>query len=114
MNRLDQYEQRVLSDYESGDLTSVVTSDASLRRYRNYAGATPSKNRRVYIRLSTLDLADIQGRAAEEGIPYQTLMTSVLHKCATGRLLERESHIAFETSDTQAHGRVANILTLES
>jgi predicted DNA binding CopG/RHH family protein len=70
-----------------------MSSDASLRRYRDYASATLTKNQRVNIRLSTLDLADIQARAAEEGIPYQTLMTSVLHKFATGRLLERKSSL---------------------
>ena len=93
MKRLDQYEKRILSDYEVGELKSVVTSDASLRRYRDYVSATLTKNQRVNIRLSTLDLADIQARAAEEGIPYQTLMTSVLHKFVTGRLLERKSSL---------------------
>ncbi len=93
MKRLDQYENRLLSAYEKGELKSVVTSDASLRRYREYARATLTKNRRVNIRLSTLDLADIQARAAEEGMPYQTLMASVLHKFATGHLFERRSSL---------------------
>jgi predicted DNA binding CopG/RHH family protein len=93
MKGLDRYEKRILSAYERGKLESVVTSEASLRRYREYARATLTKNRRVNIRLSTLDLADIQARAAEEGIPYQTLMASVLHKFATGRLQERRSSL---------------------
>ena len=93
MKQLDQYEKRILSAYEKGKLKSVVTSEASLRRYREYARATLTKNRRVNIRMSTLDLADIQARAAEEGIPYQTLMASVLHKFATGRLRERRSSL---------------------
>src|SRR5574341_998995 len=93
MKRLDQYEKRILSAYERGELKSLVTSEASLRRYREYARATLTKNRRVNIRVSTLDLADIQARAAEEGIPYQTLMASVLHKFATGRLRERRSRL---------------------
>ncbi len=94
MKRMNRYEKEVLAAYERGDLKSVVTSEASLRRYREYARATLTKNRRVNIRMSTLDLADIQARAAEEGIPYQTLMASVLHKFATGRLLERRSSLA--------------------
>ncbi|MGH7217442.1 MAG: hypothetical protein ACREIG_09415 [Nitrospiraceae bacterium] len=93
MKRPDQYEQRILSAYERGEIKSVVTSEASLRRYSEYARATLTENRRVNIRMSTLDLADIQARAVEEGIPYQTLMASVLHKFATGRLHERRSSL---------------------
>lgn len=94
MKRMNRYEKEVLAAYERGELKSVVTSEASLRRYREYARATLTKNRRVNIRMSMLDLADIQARAAEEGIPYQTLMASVLHKFVTGRLLERRSSLA--------------------
>ncbi len=94
MKDLDTYERRILSAYERGKLKPVVTSDASLRRYREYARATLAKNRRVNIRVSTQDVADIQARAVEEGMPYQTLMASVLHKFATGRLIERRSSLA--------------------
>lgn len=100
MKRLDQDERRILSAYERGELRSVVTSEASLRRYREYARATLTKNRRVNIRMSTLDLADIQARAAEEGVPYQTLMASVLHKFATGRLREQRSSVTSRTRRT--------------
>jgi predicted DNA binding CopG/RHH family protein len=93
MKKRDQYEKDILSEYERGAFKSVVTSEASLRRYREYARATLSKNQRVNIRMSSLDLADIQARAAEEGIPYQTLMASVLHKFATGRLREQRSSL---------------------
>ncbi len=53
MKRLDRDEKRILSAYERGELKSVVTSEASLRRYRDYARATLTKNRRVNIRMST-------------------------------------------------------------
>jgi len=100
MKRLDLYEKQILSAYERGMLKSVVTSEVSLRRYREYARATLTKNRRVNIRMSTVDLADIQARATEEGIPYQTLMASVLHKFATGRLRERKSSLALRSRRT--------------
>jgi predicted DNA binding CopG/RHH family protein len=100
MKRLDRYEKQILSAYERGTLKSVVTSEVSLRRYREYARATLTKNRRVNIRMSTVDLADIQARATEEGIPYQTLMASVLHKFATGRLRERKSGFASRSRRT--------------
>ena len=100
MKRLDRYEKQILSTYERGAFKSVVTSEASLRRYREYARATLTKNRRVNIRMSTVDLADIQARAAEEGIPYQTLVASVLHKFATGRLREQKSSLASRSRRT--------------
>ena len=100
MKKLDRDEKRILSSYERGELQSVVTSEASLRRYREYARATLTKNRRVNIRMSSLDLADIQARAAEEGVPYQTLMSSVLHKFATGRLREQRSSVTSRTRRT--------------
>lgn len=97
MKRLEPDEKRILSAYERGELKSVVTSEASLRRYREYARATLTKNRRVNIRMSTMDLADIQARAAEDGVPYQTLMASVLHKFATGQLREQASRLTSRT-----------------
>jgi hypothetical protein len=51
----------------------------------------------VNIRLSSPDLLDIQARALEEGIPYQTLIASVLHKYISGRLVEKTSRLT--TSD---------------
>ncbi len=100
MKTLDRYEKHVLAAFEAGKLTSTVTSEAALRRYREYARATLSKNKRVNIRLSTPDLSEIQSRAAEEGIPYQTLIASVLHKFVAGRFAEKPSRLA-----TRASGR---------
>ena len=93
MKGLDRYEKQVLSAYESGKLKPAATSESALRRYQEYARATLTKNRRVNIRVSTQDISDIQARAVEEGMPYQTLMASVLHKFATGRLVERRSSL---------------------
>ncbi len=100
MQTLDRYEKQVLSAFEAGKLTSTVTSEAALRRYREYARATLSKNKRGNIRLSTPDLSEIQARAAEEGIPYQTLIASVLHKFVAGRFAEKTSRLT-----TRASGR---------
>jgi predicted DNA binding CopG/RHH family protein len=60
-----------------------------LERYREYARATFKKDRRVNIRISSKDLEALQKRALEEGIPYQTLMASILHKYAAGRLVDK-------------------------
>lgn len=98
MKGLDRYEKQILSTFETGKLRSTITSEASLRRYREYARATFAKNKRVNIRLSTQDLSEIQSRAAEDGVPYQTLISSVLRKFFTGRFSEKPSRLTTRTS----------------
>lgn len=88
MPRVDPEEIEILEAYEKGQLESVATK-AELAKFKAAARATAIKDRRVNIRLSSGDLNDIQVRALEEGIPYQTLIASVLHKYVTGRLTER-------------------------
>ena len=63
--------------------------DAIVLRYSSYAKATFRKDRRLNIRISTKDLEAIKKRALEERLPYQTLIASLLHKYASGRLRER-------------------------
>ena len=93
MSKLDPYEPQILQAYEKGKLGSVATK-AELQRLRESARATTIKDRRVNIRLSSVDLLDIQARALEEGVPYQTLIASVLHKYVTGRLSKPVSKTA--------------------
>lgn len=93
MKNLDRYEREVLGAYEKGALVSVRPTKAQLAGFREAARATFVKNRRVNIRLSAADLMDIQARAYEEGVPYQTLIASVLHKYVAGRLQEKKSHL---------------------
>lgn len=107
MKSLDRYEKQILSAFEAGKLKSTVTSDAALRRYREYARATLSKNKRVNIRLSTPDLSEIQARAAEEGVPYQTLIASVLHKFVAGRFVEKSSRLTTRSSGRGKKRRAA-------
>ncbi len=78
----------MLRDFERGELKSIATKE-ELARLKAAARATALKDRRVNIRLSSGDLNDIQVKALEEGVPYQTLIASVLHKYVTGRLTER-------------------------
>ena len=88
MPKIDDYEIEILNAYEKGQLKSVATK-AELARLKAAARSTGMKDRRVNIRLSSGDLSDIQTKALEEGVPYQTLIASVLHKYITGRLAER-------------------------
>jgi len=88
MRKIDPYERQVLGAFDRGDLKSVATK-AELAKLRSAARATAIKDRRINIRLSSGDLSDIQVKALEEGVPYQTLIASVLHKYVTGRFSER-------------------------
>lgn len=93
MPKIDDYELEVLTAFEKGQLKSVATK-AELAKFKAAARATAIKDRRVNIRLSSGDLSDIQVKALEEGVPYQTLIASVLHKYVTGRLAEQPSSVS--------------------
>ena len=107
MNRtmkLDAYETYILEAFDSGKMRSVATK-AELAKFRDAARATAIKDRRVNIRLSSGDLADIQVRALEEGMPYQTLIASVMHKYVTGRLVESAQVTPIPSLKRSANGR---------
>jgi len=86
--KLDADEKDILDSVERGEWRSAREPKRSKSRYTTYAKATFRKDRRLNIRISTKDLEAIQKRALEEGLPYQTLIASLLHKYASGRLRE--------------------------
>jgi len=81
-------EKDILKSVERGEWKSVGASTRERTRYARYAKATFRKDRRLNIRLSSKDLEAIQKRALTEGLPYQTLIASLLHKYVSGRLRE--------------------------
>lgn len=89
MPKLDKDEREIKRSIENGEWESVRGKAKEVSRYQEYARSTFRKDRRVNIRISSKDLEALQMRAIEEGIPYQTLMSSVLHKYVTGRLQDR-------------------------
>jgi predicted DNA binding CopG/RHH family protein len=84
----EKYEEDILASFEKGEWQSVPNLKDEIARYAASAAATLAKDKRINIRLSSRDLEDVQMRAAEEGMPYQTLIASVLHKYVSGRLIE--------------------------
>ena len=104
MTRPDPFEAEIVEAYESGTLRSVA-SKAELDRLKAAARATAIKDRRVNIRLSAGDLQDIQVKALEEGMPYQTLIASILPKYVTGRLEERKRGDSTTAPQATAPGR---------
>ncbi len=81
--KLDVEEKEILRAYEKGELKSVPNLVEEISKAQEYARNTMRllrKTKRINIRISAMDLAGIQTIAAEEGMPYQTLISSVLHK----------------------------------
>jgi predicted DNA binding CopG/RHH family protein len=87
--KLEKEEKDILDSFERGRTKSIPQVKREISRYREYAKAHFQKNKRVNIRISESDLALIQKKAVLEGLPYQTLMSSVLHKYVSGRLAEK-------------------------
>jgi predicted DNA binding CopG/RHH family protein len=83
--KMDAEEKDLLESVERGEWKSVAGGKRERTRYARYAKATFRKDRRLNIRLSSKDLEAIQKRALAEG---QTLIASLLHKYAAGRLKE--------------------------
>ncbi|HPO16798.1 MAG TPA: antitoxin [Candidatus Hydrogenedentes bacterium] len=78
--KLTEEEKAILDSVEHGEWRSVRGMDKEKRRYEIAAKATLRKDKRVNIRMTERDLLRFQKKAAEEGLPYQTLISSVLHK----------------------------------
>ena len=89
MASLDKEEKKLLETFDRDEWKPVTGQETEAELYREYARATFKKDMRVNIRISKKDLDALQSRALEEGIPYQTLIGSVLHKYVAGRLIEK-------------------------
>ena len=105
MKKLDAFEKDILDAYEKGELKTSSPSKARLAKFKAADTATFLKEKRINIRLSAPDLMDIQARALEEGMPYQTLIASVLHKFVSGRLVEPSSSLTSRSSGTRQKRR---------
>ncbi|HIP71212.1 MAG TPA: antitoxin [Anaerolineae bacterium] len=87
---LDQEEHEILQAFEAGEMETVADRESELKKHREYAAATFKKDKRITIRISSRDLNALRKRALVEGIPYQTLVTSVLHKYVNRQLVEKQ------------------------
>lgn len=98
MKKLDPFENDILAAYAKGELKSTNPSKEQLSAFKSAAAATFVKDRRINIRLSSPDLLDIQARSLEEGVPYQTLIASIIHKYVIGRLVEKPSRLTSQAA----------------
>ena len=77
---LDKNETKLLKEFETGEFRSVKNAKKEAPRYQQYARNTLSKTRNINIRLSEKALQKIKALAAQKGLPYQTLISSLLHQ----------------------------------
>lgn len=87
--KYDEEELEILQAWEAGKLKAVSDLTGRLKAHRAVAEATFKKDQRLNIRISSRDLKNLQARALEEGIPYQTFAASLLHKFVSGHLVSQ-------------------------
>ncbi len=86
--KLNKEEKELLTSYEDGEWKSVKDFNDKKSEYQKIAKNTSLKNRRINIRLSEKDLSNLKAKSLEEGIPYQTLVASIIHKYISGKFKE--------------------------
>ncbi|MES1946426.1 hypothetical protein C84B14_03731 [Salinisphaera sp. C84B14] len=87
---LTDEEKQILESYERGEFESVLTAEMR-QGYVRAARRTFKKDKHVNVRMSGKDLELLQARALREGVPYQTLISSIIHKFVTGRLTDHDA-----------------------
>ena len=86
--KLNKEEKELLKSYENDEWQSLRDFKKKKSDYEKYAKNTAAKKRRINIRLSEKDLANLKAKSLEEGMPYQTLVGSIIHKYIYGKFKE--------------------------
>ena len=89
MKYIDKEEKEFIESYNRGEWRSLKDKK-KLSKYVKAVKESLSKNKRINIRITNKDLNDIQVKAIEEGIPYQTLISSLIHKYNSGKLVKKK------------------------
>ena len=87
--QLDKEEQELALSIEKGEWKPVKNMAAEIKKYAEYAKNALKKDQRISIRMSKQDFIGIQSKAVDEGILYQTLITSIIHKNLNGKLVSK-------------------------
>jgi len=85
---LSKEEKEILDSFEKGEWVAVKDLSKRKAELMKYARNTLKKDRRLNIRISERDLTELQKKAVNEGLPYQTYISSVIHKFISGQLVE--------------------------
>ena len=92
MSKLDSYEKELLEAFDSDKLVKAKSEKQQIKRHVAAAEATFKKDARINIRLSSRDLHSLQAKALMEGMPYQTFVSSILHKFIDGKLVDKSAN----------------------
>lgn len=92
MSKLNPEEKEILEAFEQGGLKRSANVPEEIEQHKIVAEATLKKDARINIRLPSRDLRSLQARALREGIPYQTLVSSILHKFVDGQLVDKAAN----------------------
>ena len=77
---LDKKELEIIKDFEKGEFKSIGKLKSEKAKYQKYARVLFNKTRNINVRLPEKDLQKMKSKAAVKGIPYQTLVSSVIHQ----------------------------------
>jgi predicted DNA binding CopG/RHH family protein len=91
---LTQEEQEILDAYESGEIQPIPNANEEIEKHKKYAAATFKPDKKINICIASRDIEMIQKLALLEGIPYQTFISSILHKFVDGRYIEKQPNQA--------------------
>ena len=86
--KLNKEEKEILESYEKGEWEKIPYHEKENQKFRELASNSLKKDKRINIRLSERDLSEIKRKAVHEGVSYQALVSSILHKYINGRLVE--------------------------
>jgi len=87
--KLTKEEKNILDSFENDEWVSVPNVNEEIKKLQQVAANTLKKDKRINIRMTSKDLNDIKAKAIEEGLPYQTFITSILHKYISGKIIEK-------------------------
>lgn len=86
--KLTKEEREILDSFEKGEWVPVANLTGRKKELAEYARNTLRKDKRLNIRISERDLIELQRKAVKEGLPYQTYVSSIIHKFINGTLVE--------------------------
>jgi len=86
--KLSKEEKEILNSFEKGEWVPVTNFSERKKELMEYAQNTMKKDKRLNIRISERDLLELQRKAVKEGLPYQTYVSSIIHKFVNGSLVE--------------------------
>jgi predicted DNA binding CopG/RHH family protein len=86
--KLTKEEKEILDSFEKDKWVPVTNLTKRKKELMAYARNTLRKDKRLNIRISERDLLELQKKAVNEGLPYQTYVSSIIHKFINGNLVE--------------------------